>query len=97
MLKGALFGDYANRLGVAGYLTQGLLGFVPVVCTCCAFRDLLADWGKGDKRGMLLNGISLCPVLGGVTKLARAIRGIKNASQVYGAGDNVVREMFSPE
>ena len=93
IVKGAVLGDYADRLGVMGYLTQGLLGFVPIVGTCCAFRDLLADWRKHDRRGMVLNAISLFPVLGGVTKLARAIRAIKNASQVYGAGDNVIREI----
>jgi hypothetical protein len=91
MLKGAVVGDYADRLGVAGYLTQGVLGFVPVVGTCCAARDLLANWAKGDGKGVLLNAISLFPVLGGVTKLARAIRSIKNASQVAGMGGNMVR------
>lgn len=91
MLKGAVIGDYAERLGVAGYLTQGVLGFVPVVGTCCAARDLLANIGKGDRGGVILNAISLLPVLGGVTKTARAIRSIKNASQVYGATSNLVR------
>jgi hypothetical protein len=94
MLKGAVIGDYAKRLGVTGYVTQGVLGFVPVVGSCCAFRDLLANWGKGDGRGMLLNAISLLPVVGGISKTAHAIRGIKNVSQVYGAADNVVGAML---
>jgi hypothetical protein len=94
MLKGAVMGDYAERLGVAGYLTQGMLGFVPLIGTCCAARDLLANWAQRDGKGVLLNAISLFPVLGGVTKLARAIRSIKNATQVAGVGDNVVRAVF---
>ncbi len=84
----------AHRCGVTGYVTQGVLGFVPVVGSCCAFRDLLANWGKGDGRGMLLNAISLLPMVGGISKTAHAIRGIKNVSQVYGAADNVVGAML---
>jgi hypothetical protein len=71
-----------------------MLGFVPLIGTCCAARDLLANWAKRDGKGVLLNAISLFPVLGGVTKLARAIRSIKNATQVAGVGDNVVRAVF---
>lgn len=91
---GAIVGDFAKVLGVPGYLTQGILGFVPIVGTCCAARDLLANLGKGNKGGIILNAISLIPVAGGVSKMAHAMRGIKNASQVYGAGDNVTRAIL---
>ncbi len=87
---GALIGDFAEVLGVPGYLTQGLLGFVPVVGTCCAIRDLLANLVKGNRGGMILNAISLIPIVGGISKMAHAVRGIKNASQAYGATTNVV-------
>ena len=96
ILKGMLIGDYADNLGTAGYLTQGILGFVPIIGTCCAARDLLANMGKGDRGGVILNAISLFPVLGGITKLARAlrsiaVRSIMEASQIYGAATNVGR------
>jgi hypothetical protein len=91
---GALVGDFAKVLGVPGYLTQGILGFVPVVGTCCAARDLLANWAKRDGKGVLLNAISLVPVAGGISKMAHVMRGIKSASQVAGTSDNVVRAVF---
>lgn len=91
---GAIVGDFAKILGVPGYLTQGILGFVPVVGTCCAARDLLANLGKGNRGGVILNAISLIPVAGGVSKMAHAVRGIKNASQVYGTSDNVARAIL---
>ena len=87
---GAIVGDFAEVLGVPGYLTQGILGFVPVVGTCCAARDLLANMGKGNRGGVILNAISLVPVAGGISKMAHAMRGIKNATQAYGATANVV-------
>jgi hypothetical protein len=96
ILKGMLIGDYADNLGTAGYLTQGILGFVPIIGTCCAARDLLANMGKGDRGGVILNAIALFPVLGGITKLARALRsiaarGIMEASQIYGTVATVGR------
>lgn len=89
ILKGMLIGDFADNLGAAGYLTQGILGFVPIVGTCCAARDLLANIGKGDREGVILNAIALLPVLGGISKLARALRSIavrriREAGQVIG-------------
>ena len=90
---GAVVGDFAKILGIPGYLTQGILGFVPVVGTCCAVRDLLANLGRGNRGGVILNAISLIPVAGGISKMAHAMRGIKNASQVYGTGDNVLRAL----
>jgi hypothetical protein len=99
ILKGMLIGDYAENLGTAGYLTQGILGFVPIIGTCCAARDLLANMGKGDRGGVILNAIALLPVLGGVTKLARALRSIATrsimeAGQIYGTVTSVGRAML---
>jgi hypothetical protein len=94
VLKGMLIGDYAENLGAAGYVTQGILAFIPIVGTCCAARDLLANIGKGDRGGVIVNAISLLPVLGGIPKMARAlrsiaVRGIKEAGQIYGAATTV--------
>lgn len=94
ILKGMLIGDFADNLGAAGYLTQGILGFIPIVGTCCAARDLLANIGKGDRGGVILNAIALLPVLGGISKMARALRSIavrrlREAGQVFGAATAV--------
>jgi hypothetical protein len=97
ILKGMLIGDFAKNLGVAGYLTQGILGFVPIVGTCCAARDLLANLGKGDRAGVIVNAIALLPILGGVPKTTRALRSvralrsIKEAGQIYGVATTVGR------
>ncbi len=88
ILNGAFRGDYAPRLGTAGYLTQGLLGFVPIIGSCCAFRDLLANLDKGDRMGIALNGFSLLPVLGGFPKTAHVLRSLKNASQAASTAYN---------
>jgi hypothetical protein len=52
--------------------------------------------GKGDRGGVILNAIALIPVLGGITKLARALRSIAarsimEAGQIYGAVASVGR------
>lgn len=96
ILKGMLIGDYADNLGTAGYMTQGILGFIPIVGTCCAVRDLLANVGKGDRGGVILNAIAILPILGGISKLARAlrsmaVRSITEATQIYGTVANVGR------
>src|SRR5690348_10990607 len=53
--RGAVIGDFATEIGFFGALTQALLGFVPVIGTLCAVRDLIADMRMGDRLGMLLN------------------------------------------
>jgi hypothetical protein len=94
ILKGMLIGDFADNLGAAGYVTQGILAFIPIIGTCCAARDLLANMGKGDRGGVIINAISLLPILGGIPKLARAlrsiaIRGLREAGEIYGAATAV--------
>jgi hypothetical protein len=99
ILKGMLIGDYAENLGAAGYLTQGILAFIPIIGTCCAARDLLANIGKGDSGGVIVNAISLMPVVGGIPKMARAlrsiaVRSIKEAGEIYGAATTVGRSLL---
>ena len=95
IVKGAFLGDYAERLGVPGYATQGILGFVPIIGSCCAFRDLLANWDKRDGWGIALNAFSLMPVLGGFPKTARAIRCMKDASQAYSTAASIHQQVHS--
>ena len=70
---GAVHGDYARQLGVAGYLTQAGCSFIPVVGQICALRDLVADLRKRDRIGALLNFLALVPVIGGFPKTLRIL------------------------
>ncbi|HEX6123212.1 MAG TPA: hypothetical protein VFY89_08625, partial [Ktedonobacterales bacterium] len=65
---GAVRGDFARDLGLAGALTQVALGYCPGLGTCCATRDLLASLRHRDGLGALLNGLALVPLFGGFSK-----------------------------
>jgi hypothetical protein len=80
--NGAVRGDFAAEIGLAGALTQAALGFVPVVGTLCALRDVLADLRYRDRMGCLLNALALVPFLGGFPKTAEVIRVIHHAGHV---------------
>lgn len=71
--RGAVHGDYARQLGVAGYVTQAVCGFIPVVGQLSALRDLFATIGKRDGFGIVLNFLALVPVLGGFPKALRIL------------------------
>jgi hypothetical protein len=77
VLSGAIAGDFSKQLGPAGALTQMVLGFVPVLGTLTALRDLLADLSTGDGLGVLLNLIALIPVLGGFAKTAEVLHHLR--------------------
>ena len=82
VFNGAIRGDFAAEIGLAGALTQAALGFVPVVGTLCALRDVLADLRYRDRMGCLLNALALVPFLGGFPKTAEVIRVIHHAGHV---------------
>lgn len=71
--RGAVHGDYARQLGVAGYVTQAVCSFIPIFGQLCALRDLFADLGKRDRIGALLNFLALVPVVGGIPKTLRIL------------------------
>jgi hypothetical protein len=81
VLNGALRGDYTPHLGIPGLLTQAVLGYVPVIGTCCAARDYLADRRHGDTVGAVLNALSLIPFLGGFPKTAHVVRSVRTLGQ----------------
>ncbi len=89
ILNGAFRGDYCPNLGYSGYFTQGVCGFLPVIGSMCAFRDLLAAMRHKDRLGMVLNGFSLLPIAGGFPKTALVLRSAKNFSQMAGTGMNI--------
>src|SRR5215510_10409343 len=55
IIKGAFLGDYANRLGIAGAITQAILFYIPVVGTLCAMRDYFASRRRRDNLSAFLN------------------------------------------
>lgn len=68
ILRGALLGDFALDLGLAGAITQVALAYTPVVGDICAVRDMVGDFYHRDRLGFLLSLLTLIPVLGGIAK-----------------------------
>src|SRR5690242_1184146 len=81
MYRGAIWGDFDQDLEVAGALTQAAVGFIPVVGTICALRDLLACIGRRDLLGIVLNTLAAIPVFGGLAKTADALHTIHRYRQ----------------
>ncbi|MBA3826444.1 MAG: hypothetical protein H0X24_21395 [Ktedonobacterales bacterium] len=82
---GAVRGDFDEHLGMAGYITQAALAFVPIVGQVCAARDFIADRRKGDTVGAILNLFVFFPFLGGLSKVALALRGIRRLPRFMNA------------
>jgi hypothetical protein len=72
--NGAVQGDFAPEMGIAGAITQMSLGYCPGIGTLCASRDLVADLRQRDRLGALLNTLALFPILGGFPKTAAVMR-----------------------
>ena len=91
--NGAVRGDYASELGLAGVVTQIALAFTPGFGTLCALRDGFADWGTRDGVGVVLNLLALIPLLGGFPKTAAVLRTVHHVGRVvhvgYHRGDRV--------
>jgi len=68
ILRGALLGDFALDLGIAGAITQVALAYTPVVGDICSIRDMVGDLYHRDKLGFLLSMLALVPILGGIAK-----------------------------
>ncbi len=75
---GAVRGDFDEHLGLAGYITQAALAFIPVVGQVCAARDFIADRRRGDTVGAILNLFVLFPFVGGISKVVLVARGIRH-------------------
>jgi len=74
--RGVVWGDFDQDLRVGGAVAQAVVGFVPVVGTITAVRDLLACLRQRDLLGIVLNLLALFPVLGGLAKTADALHTI---------------------
>jgi hypothetical protein len=81
MYRGAIWGDFDLDLEVAGALTQAAVGFIPVVGTVAALRDLIACIGRRDLLGIVLNTLAAIPVFGGLAKTADALHTIHRYRQ----------------
>jgi hypothetical protein len=81
--RGIVVGDFASSMGPAGAVTQIVVGFIPGVGTLAACRDLVADWRKRDVTGLVLNGGTLIPGLGGFTKTAEVMSKVAFAGEAF--------------
>jgi hypothetical protein len=73
-------------MGLLGAITLAVLGFVPVVGTLGAVRDIFANWRARDGIGVLLNVLAVFPVIGGFPKTLEVIRGAHRIGRAYVAG-----------
>jgi hypothetical protein len=73
---GAVLGDFATEVHLAGAVTHAALGFVPVIGTVTALRDFVACWLDADGLGMVLNLLAVIPVFGGVPKTVDVLHGV---------------------
>jgi hypothetical protein len=78
-----LLGDFCPTLGPAGAVTQVILNFIPGIGTLAAMRDLVADVRKPEPLGIVLNGLSVIPVLGGFTKTAEVLSNVSFAGESF--------------
>jgi hypothetical protein len=76
LFRGAILGDFDQHLGTAGAAAQSVVGFIPVVGTVAALRDLLACIGQRDPLGIILNLLAIFPVFGGLAKTADALHAL---------------------
>ncbi len=75
--RGAVLGDFARELGLAGIVTQIVFGFLPLIGTLCAVRDAWADWRYRDYVGFGLNVLAVFPILGGLPKVVDRLRSVR--------------------
>ncbi|MFI5274820.1 MAG: hypothetical protein ACHQ4H_17455 [Ktedonobacterales bacterium] len=80
--NGAMKGDFARTLGLAGAATQIFIGFMPFFGTLAALRDIVADLKYHDRLGCVLNTVALVPVFGGVSKTMDVLRAVNHAGHV---------------
>lgn len=85
VVLGAVKGDFALEIGGAGRLAQVILGFVPVIGTVCALRDVVADWQQHDLVGVILNALAAIPTVGGVAKIAAVARASRRMAKALRA------------
>ncbi len=76
LFRGVVVGDFDQQLGAAGATAQSVVGFIPVVGTLAALRDLLACIGQRDALGIVLNLLAIFPVFGGLAKTADALHAL---------------------
>ncbi len=81
--SGMFLGDYSKTLGPAGAVTQVIVSFLPGIGTVASLRDLSADLRKPELLGIILNSLSVVPVLGGFTKTAEVLSKVSFAGESF--------------
>lgn len=81
--RAIVLGDFADHLGPAGGVTQIVISFIPGIGTVASLRDFIADCGKPEPLGIVLNGFSMLPVLGGFTKTAEVMNRVQMVNESF--------------
>ncbi|HEX6818217.1 MAG TPA: hypothetical protein VF120_07570 [Ktedonobacterales bacterium] len=81
--RAVALGDFAGSLGPAGGVTQIVISFIPGVGTLAAIRDFVADVSKPEPLGIVLNGLSMLPVLGGFSKTAEVMNRVQMVNESF--------------
>ena len=76
---GAVRGEFDDNLGPVGYTTLAIFGFIPVIGSVCAIRDLFASRRNHDAFGTFINIFAIIPVIGGFFKAILALRNMGRA------------------
>src|SRR5262249_45699541 len=83
IFRAVLLGDFAGHLGPAGGVTQIVISFTPGIGTLAAMRDFIADVSKPEPLGIVLNGFSMLPVLGGFSKTAEVMNRVQMVDESF--------------
>lgn len=81
--RAILLGDFAEHLGPAGGVTQIVISFIPGIGTMASLRDFLADCGKPEPLGIVLNGFGMLPILGGFSKTAEVMNRVQMVNESF--------------
>lgn len=81
--RAILLGDFAEHLGPAGGVTQIVINFIPGVGTLASLRDFIADCGKPEPLGIVLNGFGMLPILGGFSKTAEVMNRVQMVNESF--------------
>jgi hypothetical protein len=90
---GVMRGDFAPEMGGAGRLAQVICGFIPIVGSVCAIRDLIADYMQRDFLGVTLNGLAVIPFIGGFSKIAVVARSIRRTGRIVRAARMMTQDV----
>ncbi len=81
--RAIFLGDFSEHLGPAGGVTQIVISFIPGIGTVASLRDFIADCGKPEPLGIVLNGFGMLPILGGFSKTAEVMNRVQMVNESF--------------